>query len=365
MKKYIQNFRPYFEEAELGQEKAVQWLAGYLGLEDQSLFWRYAVKPDYISSRHIYAKGVGDRPYVGKALYSLSDKTCPSTEKRSEQAQEKVEEIFQSLYQGQEEVPNQVNHVSCTHYQSPSAAQKLVVSKEWFSSTSVTHLYHMGCYAALPAVRVSMGYVANGSDLVDVVHTELCSFHLDREDTTPEKIIMNTLFADGAIKYSVTSEKYFHSSKESGFEVLTQKEVVVPGSEEEMSWALGSQGFIMRLTRKVPIILAKNIESYMREMFKDAGLDFDKDKEEVIFSVHPGGPKIIELVQKVLKLSNQQVEHSKRILRTRGNMSSATIPHIWNEILEDKEVKTNTHIATVAFGPGLTMTGAILKLCRN
>ena len=111
-------------------------------------------------------------------------------------------------------------------------------------------------------------------------------------------------------------------------------------------------------------MLAKKIEKYMRALFTEADLDFDKDKDKVIFAVHPGGPKIIELVEKVLKLRNDQVKHSKIILESRGNMSSATIPHIWNEILEDKEVKSNTFIATVAFGPGLTITGAILKLCK-
>ena len=46
-------------------------------------------------------------------------------------------------------------------------------------------------------------------------------------------------------------------------------------------------------------------------------------------------------------------------------MSSATIPHIWNEILEDSAIKDQTNIVSVAFGPGLTMTGVMLKVCRQ
>jgi alkylresorcinol/alkylpyrone synthase len=365
MKKYIQNFKVYFSENQLSQGKGIDWLASYQAIEDRISFDKYAVKPDYINSRHVYAKGIGDIPFDGEPLYSLEKGNNPTMNERSEQAQDKVEEIFHSLYEGEEDIPNQLNHVSCTHYQSPSAAQKIVVQKEWFSSTPVTHLYHMGCYAALPAVRVSKAYVADGASKVDVVHTELCSFHLDKDNYTPEQIIMNTLFADGAIKYSVTSDEYFESKKVDGLEIITQKEVVVPGTEKEMSWKVGNHGFIMTLTRKVPIMLAKRIEGYMRDIFTDAGLDFDKDKDNVIFAVHPGGPKIIELVEKMLKLRPDQVMHSKIILESRGNMSSATIPHIWNEILEDKAVKSNSYIATVAFGPGLTITGAILKLCRH
>ncbi len=365
MKKYIQNFKVYFSESSLEQAKGNDWLGSYLKIEDRSFFEKYAVRPDYIHTRHVYAKGVANLAFSGEALYSMDEATSPTLNKRSEHAQEKIEEIFHTLYESEYEAPDHLNHVTCTHYQSPSAAQRMVVDKEWFSTTPVTHLYHMGCYAALPAVRVSKAYIADGAQKVDIVHTELCSFHLDKDDTTAEQIIMNTLFADGAIKYSVTCEEYFQSTKQDGLEVITQKELVLPGSEHEMTWRLGSHGFLMSLTRKVPIILAKRIESYMREVFVDAGLNFDQDKDDVIFAVHPGGPKIIELVEKVLKLTDNQVKHSKAILKTRGNMSSATIPHIWNEIVKDKDIKSNTYIATVAFGPGLTITGMILKLCRH
>ena len=365
MRKYIQDFRPYLSEEKLAQSKCINWLSKYITAVDEAVFKRYAVDPTHIKSRHVYAKGFGGIPYTGEALYSLNEKTIPDINKRSEQAQEKIEEIFKALYDGESDSPDHLNHVSCTHYQSPSAAQKIVVSKEWTDQTPVTHLYHMGCYAALPAVRVSKAYIADGATRVDIVHTELCSFHLDKENKKIEQIIMNTLFADGAIKYSVTSEDYFKKSKNDGFEIIAQKEVLIPNSEKEMSWKVGSHNFIMTLTRSVPLILAKKIEKYMRDIFSDAGLDFDKDKSKVIFAVHPGGPKIIDLVERVLKLDDEQVKHSKLILKARGNMSSATIPHIWNTILEDKEVKTETYIATVAFGPGLTMTGAVLKLWRS
>ena len=364
MKKYIQNFRVYLSESKLPQKEGISWLASYQKTEDLEQYKKYAVKPEYINSRDIYAKGIGNLPCEGEVLFSIDEKETPSLDKRSEQAQDKIEEIFESLYEGEGVAPSHLNHVSCTHYQSPSAAQKIILKKEWYSKTMVTHLYHMGCYAALPAVRVSKAYVSDGASQVDVVHTELCSFHLNKEDKSAEQIIMNTLFADGAIKYSVTNNSYFDLKKQDGYEIITQKEVVVPGSEKEMSWRLGSHGFVMTLTRKVPLLLAKKIESYMREIFIDAGLDFDKDKHNVIFAVHPGGPKIIELIEKVLKLESSQVMHSKEVLKARGNMSSATIPHIWNEILEDDKIKSDTYVATVAFGPGLTMTGAILKLCR-
>jgi predicted naringenin-chalcone synthase len=77
--------------------------------------------------------------------------------------------------------------------------------------------------------------------------------------------------------------------------------------------------------------------------------------------VHPGGPRIIDGVRDALKLEESSVEISRRVLRDQGNMSSATLPHIWKEILQDESVPNGAWIPSIAFGPGLTLTGAVFR----
>ena len=84
-------------------------------------------------------------------------------------------------------------------------------------------------------------------------------------------------------------------------------------------------------------------------------------KPTTIYAVHPGGPRIIELVEEALELNPHQVGHAKAILRDRGNMSSATLPHIWQNLLVDAAVPADTPIVSLAFGPGLTVYGTILR----
>ncbi|MEK7339940.1 MAG: 3-oxoacyl-[acyl-carrier-protein] synthase III C-terminal domain-containing protein, partial [Verrucomicrobiota bacterium] len=62
-----------------------------------------------------------------------------------------------------------------------------------------------------------------------------------------------------------------------------------------------------------------------------------------------------------LGLSFAQVAHSKFILQQFGNMSSATLPHVWKEILEDPKVVSGSLIISLAFGPGLTICGSIME----
>ena len=81
---------------------------------------------------------------------------------------------------------------------------------------------------------------------------------------------------------------------------------------------------------------------------------------KAIFATHPGGPKIIETIAQSLDLQEKQIEASQKILLTRGNMSSATLPHIWQEILK-KKVEDKTPIVSLAFGPGLSIFASLLQ----
>ena len=66
----------------------------------------------------------------------------------------------------------------------------------------------MGCYAAVPAVRIAAGLVATRLRArVDIVHTELCSLHLDPADHRIEQLVVQSLFADGLIRYSLVADE--------------------------------------------------------------------------------------------------------------------------------------------------------------
>jgi predicted naringenin-chalcone synthase len=85
-----------------------------------------------------------------------------------------------------------------------------------------------------------------------------------------------------------------------------------------------------------------------------------REGEKVIFAIHPGGPKIVDAVQRVLELSDAQVASSRDVLRRFGNMSSATLPHVWMQIASSADIPSASIVVSLAFGPGLTMCGAVM-----
>ena len=81
----------------------------------------------------------------------------------------------------------------------------------------------------------------------------------------------------------------------------------------------------------------------------------------MVFAIHPGGPKIIDFIQRQLQLEDEQVEVSREILYRFGNMSSATLPYMWSELIERDSVPAGTLILSLAFGPGLTAAAAVFE----
>jgi predicted naringenin-chalcone synthase len=221
----------------------------------------------------------------------------------------------------------------------------------------------MGCYAAVPAVRIARGLLAatpqpGASARVDVVHTELCSLHLDLTQHTPEQLVIQSLFADGAIRYALVRGD---PPAEGGLRVLALREAIVADSADSMRWVPSGAGMQMSLARDVPERIRGAIVPFVRDLLRDAGLDFGAERARAAFAVHPGGPRIIDLVAGALELAPSQVAASRRVLLEHGNMSSATLPHVWMDLVRDADVAPGTVVVSLAFGPGLTVCGALFR----
>jgi predicted naringenin-chalcone synthase len=50
-----------------------------------------------------------------------------------------------------------------------------------------------------------------------------------------------------------------------------------------------------------------------------------------------------------------------QILKDYGNMSSATLPHVWERMLCDQQVPNGQKIISLAFGPGLNIAGGLFE----
>ncbi len=294
-------------------------------------------------------------------MSSQSDQVGAGMFKRMQFFADQARSVFARFYPEDSRYPDHLIHVTCTGYISPSAAQSLIDLRGWHGKLDVTHAYHMGCYASIPAIRMGAGQLAlslKDSYRVDIVHTEICSLHFNPFDHSIEQMLVQSLFGDGHIQYSLSR---FCPEDSLGLDVLNLSEFIVPNSQESMSWQPADWGMKMTLSKDVPKKIAEAVEPFLDHLLENTDFQKVDIQEKAIFAIHPGGPKIIDSLQSLLKLTDQQVFHSRNILKQYGNMSSATLPHVWKSILEDVTIASQTLIISLAFGPGLTIFGLLLR----
>jgi predicted naringenin-chalcone synthase len=355
----LAGFKAIQPKNQLDQDTISLWLSKIHSIAtpetfDERVLKRFAVKKESIASRSFFNADFGKMEFDVSKLFNQKNNFTPSHKERSLFYKNTTDELLEQFFKEEQEAPGEIIHVSCTGYVSPSAGQKIIPKMNWSDTTGLTHVYHMGCYAAMPAIKIARGL--SEKKRIDIVHTEICSLHFDVLAQTPEQTVVHTLFSDGAIKYSLYPDAP-ENFEGGGISIFKLKEKIIPDSEEAMTWGIGDNSFQMTLHRTVPALIKENLLKFSKDLFEESGFNFEQEKDHTLFAIHPGGPKIIEQIMDLLKLDENKIRHSKEVLRERGNMSSATLPHVWEKIIQDSEIKAGTKIFSVAFGPGLTIAG--------
>jgi predicted naringenin-chalcone synthase len=357
---YLHSFKPTLPTRVFKQDTLVDWVVeSHARFEEMQgrecnkrRLKRFGLTESQISQRYMECPDSGT-DWENHTIYKMNKETPLGMDikSRNDFFSTRAVAIMEENYKD-DKFPDHLIHVSCTGYVAPSAPQ-LYFSK-FQNAPDITHAYHMGCYASLPSVRIASSMAIAGNIKVDVFHTEMCSLHLNPSNHIPEQMVVQTLFADGHIRYQVSQEKM-------GFKILGIKEQILPDTSEDMTWIPGPFGMSMTLSRHVPNKIQDHVLAFVMEMAKEQKLDLSDVIKRGIFAIHPGGPRIIDVVQKKLELKDEQVIESKKVLFDRGNMSSATLPHVWHEILKNKYPR-GTPVLSLAFGPGLTVFGSLFEV---
>jgi predicted naringenin-chalcone synthase len=71
-----------------------------------------------------------------------------------------------------------------------------------------------------------------------------------------------------------------------------------------------------------------------------------------LWAVHPGGRTILDAVEQGLGLSAEALMHSRGILARFGNMSSASIMFVLEQIM--RQARAGQQGCAMSFGPGVT-----------
>ncbi|RBP64244.1 putative naringenin-chalcone synthase [Brevibacterium sanguinis] len=254
--------------------------------------------------------------------------------------------------------------VSCTGFFSPGPDYRIVRDLGLDPSVQRYHLGFMGCYAAFPALRQAKTICdADPDAVVLVVSAELCSIHV-RVSDDPDTILGSSLFSDGAAAALITGRD---PSTGRGLRLDRFATVLTPVGEEAMAWNIGDHGFEMVLGTYVPKIIDEHIAGALDPLLAaDDSLTGSGYRRIEHWAIHPGGRSILDKVERRLGLDEDQLVHSRSVLREFGNMSSATVLFVLKRILDKPGSGDGERICSMAFGPGLTVeTGLLTTVGAN
>lgn len=246
--------------------------------------------------------------------------------------------------------------VSCTGMYAPGLDIDLVRILGLNSSVQRTAINFMGCYAAFNALKLGDACCSAAPNAkVLIVCTELCSLHFQR-NATEDNLLANALFADGSA--AVLMENAPAGSVALKPEVF-YSDLAFEG-EQDMAWNVGDYGFEMRLSAYVPEIIRSGIATLTENLLSRLSCSV---RDIGHFAIHPGGRRILEVIEQQLGLSKEDNRHAYRVLENFGNMSSATVLFVLNQIFRSLGVhNSGERVLSFAFGPGLTLESMLLKI---
>lgn len=315
-----------------------------------SISSRYSVLGDYglenEFSFYPNSKGLEPFPSTAQRMVAYRQHACDLS----------VEAIANCVPTGRVKEITHLITVSCTGMYAPGLDIDLVNRLQLPSSTERICINFMGCYAAINALKVGDSICrADGNAKVLIVCTELCSLHFQKE-FTEDNILANALFADGSAAMLIESKPGTGTS----YNMVSFHSDIVRTDEQHMTWGIGDLGFEMKLSSYVPDILNHGIRQLLDTLFRKANIDLHQVNH---FAIHPGGKKILETVETILNLSNQALNDSYEVLKEYGNMSSPTVIFVLHRMMRGfSSQQQNKFVMAMAFGPGLTIESAVLKV---
>ncbi|MBV9986703.1 MAG: type III polyketide synthase [Chitinophagaceae bacterium] len=237
--------------------------------------------------------------------------------------------------------------VSCTGMSAPGLDLQLVKALQFPTTIFRSSVNFMGCYAAVHALKLAkMICDSTPNSNVVIVAAELCTLHF-QQDYTEDNAASSLLFSDGAA--AVLMSNTLRSPN--AFSLQGFYSQVAFKGEADMAWQLGSQGFLMTLSGYIPQLISEDINQLVEDALSHHGLE----QEDIAYwCIHPGGKRILDLIQKQLQLSPDDLCYSREILRRYGNMSSPTVLFVLKYIMEH-DIPSGSKLMGMAFGPGLTM----------
>ena len=220
-------------------------------------------------------------------------------------------------------------------------------------------VFGLGCVAGAAGIARVHDYLVGHPDEVAVLlSVELCSLTVQRDDPSTANLVASGLFGDGAAAVVLVGARRADALGLAGPRVLASRSRLYPDTERVMGWDVGASGFRVVLAASVADVVAEYLGQDVKGFLGDHGVE----RGEVVHWVaHPGGPKVLQAMQRALDLPDGALDVTWRSLAAVGNLSSASVLHVLADTMAAAPPGTGQPAVLLAMGPGFCAELVLLQ----
>ena len=240
---------------------------------------------------------------------------------------------------------------SCTGYTCPGISHRLAADLDMPDNLIHTNLLGMGCEASSPALSRAVDYVKTQNKMALLVSCEPCSCaHFPAPESDLENTVTNCLFGDAAAAMLIGWDDDPHHPEIVDIQSYFDRQYI---DYLGFQWVDGRLKCV--LNKDVPKVSGIVVSNAVQKLLNDHSLSVQEIDH---WAVHPGGVRVLEAIQKALPLPREKLSASYEVLRSIGNVSSATVLIIGQQL---KQVEPPAWGIGVTMGAGFEVGVCLLK----
>lgn len=256
--------------------------------------------------------------------------------------------------------------VTVTGVATPSLDARLMNRLELPPDVRRLPIFGLGCVAGAAGVARAADWVRAYPDrLAVLLSVELCSLTLQRQDLSIPNLIASGLFGDGAAAVVLAGAEHPAAraangeGSPAGPSVLTSRSVFYRDTEDVMGWDVSGEGFRVVLSADVPKVVEEHLGADVDRFLGDQGLTRGDIRSWVC---HPGGPKVLEAMERALGVPREALALTWESLREVGNLSSTSVLLVLAETLKpENRPPVGSKGMLLALGPGFCSELVLLQ----
>jgi alkylresorcinol/alkylpyrone synthase len=244
---------------------------------------------------------------------------------------------------------------SCTGIMIPSVDAYLIERLRMRRDVVRLPITELGCAGGAAALaRAREHLVVYPDHHVLVLSVELPSLTFQSADASMANLVATSLFGDGAAAVVVGPST---AAQRPSPRLIDSMSHLFPESQYLMGFRLEEGGLHIVLDRDVPTFLKGRVAPIVERLLARHGLRLDALR---FAALHPGGRRILEDLDTDLGIGGM-TEPSWNVLRHYGNLSSATVLFVLDELLRGPAPPVGSHGLLAAFGPGFSAEMSLLS----